>query len=578
MALLRACDPGSSPAPTTDSDERFDHVRVRTWRADDASWPPELRDPELAVPWLAERPSFGIAFSGGGSRSATATLGQLRALHRLGWLKKARWVGASSGSTWTLIPWVYLPTSHDETIFLGPYLPPEALTEATLRPETPVKGAMETVLHDARIGRPLLRSSLRGDETWSGLIGSVFLAPFGLNDRDQVFTFHREARDRILAANPQLRTDDILVVERRDRPYPVLIGTLLVRQTSNRPDDRHPLELTPLATGLRPRVETTKDDERVVLGGGQVETFGYDSYEPDPVEAGPDGRVRVRLEGSLRRGELRSNDRYRFTLSDLIGVSSAAPAAGMVGHHVPNELFPEHRHWPVDPVDRSRPFRRKADEYVHADGGVLDNLGVLPLLARRAESLLVFINTSVPFVRPADGCGAVTAGGDDDDPPATFVDDLISLFRPTRKLPHNVVFDGDGLERICETFSEQQARGEPLVHCERYAVAANARYGIAPHEASTCWMYLDRSTRWTSAITADGKRTAALADGTSPFDTFPHYDTFTEQTATPIDLDRERVVALTNLTAWSVLERAETIREALPDAGLSSLPSTPGER
>ncbi len=39
---------------------------------------------------LANRPSLGLAFSGGGTRSATLTLGQLRGLHPAGFLARAR--------------------------------------------------------------------------------------------------------------------------------------------------------------------------------------------------------------------------------------------------------------------------------------------------------------------------------------------------------------------------------------------------------------------------------------------------------------------------------------------------------
>ena len=61
-----------------------DAVNVRTWNIDAGSGalPPELADDELAVPWLRDRPSFGIAFSGGGIRSATINLGIAQALHQ----------------------------------------------------------------------------------------------------------------------------------------------------------------------------------------------------------------------------------------------------------------------------------------------------------------------------------------------------------------------------------------------------------------------------------------------------------------------------------------------------------------
>ena len=47
------------------------------------------------------------------------------------------------------------------------------------------------------------------------------------------------------------------------------------------------------------------------------------------------------------------------------------------------------------------------------------------------------------------------------------------------------------------------------------------------------------------------------------FGNFPHYHTFAEQGVSLIDLNRERVIALSNLTAWTMLESADYIAENL---------------
>ena len=106
--------------------EEKDSVNVRTWNFHEFpnQFPPELHDKDLAVPWLIDRPSFGIAFSGGGTRSATATLGELRALHRLGWLSKARYLSANSGGSWAVVPYTYLSRGLNQETFLGPYISP----------------------------------------------------------------------------------------------------------------------------------------------------------------------------------------------------------------------------------------------------------------------------------------------------------------------------------------------------------------------------------------------------------------------------------------------------------------------
>ena len=52
------------------------------------------------------------------------------------------------------------------------------------------------------------------------------------------------------------------------------------------------------------------------------------------------------------------------------------------------------------------------------------------------------------------------------------------------------------------------------------------------------------------------------------FDNFPHYKTFGEKTGLLIDLNRERVHALSNLTAWTILASKDYLAEQLEGASL----------
>src|SRR5688500_13437767 len=83
-------------------------VLFRTWDTTTETVYPERDDPDYKVPWLSEKHNFGVAFSGGGTRAAAATLGQLRALECLGWLDRARYVSAVSGGAWAAVPYLYL--------------------------------------------------------------------------------------------------------------------------------------------------------------------------------------------------------------------------------------------------------------------------------------------------------------------------------------------------------------------------------------------------------------------------------------------------------------------------------------
>ena len=540
-----------------------DEVAVRTWVIDTNSGVPELADSELAVPWLRDRASFGIAFSGGGTRSASASLGELRALRALGWLRRARYITSNSGGSWVTVPYTYLPLAIDEEQFLGDYIPPAELDDRNLRPSTRDPLAFGTAIHNASTIGQLLEVG-RGDEAYSDIVASIFLQPFGLHDNEKFFTFHRAALESALVANPSLSSGDFQIVERQDRPYLIVTGVMIGQQMSKDPDEYFPIEMTPLYTGIRGRFEFEKDDEIVVVGGGYVESFGYDSYEPQGDAV--DGRWSVRLTGLLSRGDKPFGDRYRFTLSDVIGASSAAPLATLSRNLVPNFLFPEFRHWSVDRrhIDQSaNGVRRIADEFQHGDGADMDNLALTPLLARKTENILVFINSADAFRKPSSGCGDISE--------EHISDDVISFFRESGGLIHNIVFgDGDaGLENICEEFSARQAAGEPLVYCQAYDVIENARHRIEPHRASICWVYLDRTDRWIKQLDRTaGDLVRQLHDREGSFDTFPHYSTFAEQGISMIDLNRERVVALSNLAAWTVKESADTIATGLGGAEL----------
>jgi hypothetical protein len=540
-------------------------VAVRTWNTDSTSGAqlPEMADAELAVPWLQDRASFGIAFSGGGTRSASASLGQLRALHSLGWLRRVRYISSNSGGSWATVPFTYLPLAIDDETFLGNYISPEEFNDQTLSPATTNPLAFGTAIHNASTIDEILEVG-RGDEAYSDIVASVFLEPFGLHDNEKFFTFHKGALKSVLAGNPTLSIDNFQYVEKDDRPYLIVTGVMLGQQMSDDPDEYYPIEMTPLYTGVRGQFQLEKDGQTVMVGGGYVESFGYDSYEPQ--KDAVDGRWRVRLTGLLSRGDKPIGDRYRFTLSDVIGVSSAAPLATLSRNFVPNFLFPEFRHWPVnrDAINQSAAsVRRTADEFQHGDGADMDNLALTPLLVRKTQNIIAFINTATAFREPPSGCGNISE--------EHITDDVISFFREIGVLQNNVVFaTGDaGLAKICEEFATRQAAGEPLVSCQSYDVVENARHGIEPYRTSICWVYLDRTNNWIESIDrTNGDLANQLVNNEGSFDNFPHYSTFAEQGISLIDLNRERVVALSNLAAWVVKEQAEYISNSLGGAEL----------
>ncbi len=546
-------------------DNRFDYVNVRTWntKGNPESFP-EVNDPGVAVPWLRNRPSFGIAFSGGGTRSAAATLGQLRALQTLGWIDQARYISANSGGSWTSVPFVFLPEGFDETRFLGPYIPPEEISDERLKADDH-EHSMEGVIFRSRLVDPTdpdrLWSLFKGDESYTDFVGTVFLERFGLHNRAKFFSSHDAALDAILRGNSDLRPEDFYLARER-RPFLIVVGTLL-----SPVKERFLVEATPLYVGVRNEFRQASVEEgskEMLIGGGYVEPFGYDSNAPE-TDSLKGNRWRVGLKGGL----LRTNKRHRFTLSDMIGMSSAAPAITLANKNIKTEIFPEFRHWAIDrqQVMSDATLLQDAKELKHGDGGDIDNLALLPLLARKVENILVFINTRTPF-STEESCSRVTT--------KVLVDDLVSLFRPIEKHADNVVFaDGEvQLSKICHEFLKLKRTGEPLVYCQRYEIKDNPRQGVrgGDYRPNICWVYLDRSEQWINLLPHNDawKCTQDLKNRRGDFKHFPHYATFGEEGSALIDLDRERVRALSNLTAWTLFKSAPYIVSKLPGASLTT--------
>ena len=88
---------------------RLKHVTCKTW---DVTQPdfvfPEQGDPEFMASDVIDRPNLGLAFSGGATRSASATLGQLRGFKHIGLLDKVRYCSVVSGSSLAAVAFTYL--------------------------------------------------------------------------------------------------------------------------------------------------------------------------------------------------------------------------------------------------------------------------------------------------------------------------------------------------------------------------------------------------------------------------------------------------------------------------------------
>jgi hypothetical protein len=234
---------------------------------------------------LQNRADFGLCFSGGGTRSASATVGQLRALHKLGVLDKVRYTAAASGGSWALVPYTYI-SDNSLINFLGPYVSPVSLTSKTNM--EPGKDSLTKAISEAAVTLKGLGYlvTLRGAEEYARTISDRFLKPFGLGDPKKWFTWNEPTGKEILQRNPQLEAAGLggNYKATTGRPFPIIGATIrfydiLPSATSKSQVKRIPVEYTPLYSGVRqwwpPNHHTPAP-----IGGGYVESFAYDSIQP----------------------------------------------------------------------------------------------------------------------------------------------------------------------------------------------------------------------------------------------------------------------------------------------------------
>ena len=502
---------------------------ARVWVSDG----PRYRFPEHD-PALARLPPAGVCFSGGGTRSLAATAGQLRGLTATGLIADVGYLACVSGGAWAAVPYTFHAAgARDDEELLGPVLPPEAVSQRSLaalpegRLDHPATGGFEQHLAAA-----IADGDLPRDQVWTRAVGAAYLAPFGLFDpaAPAWFTSDAGTAAAITAANPHLADTAVHAVHRRAwRPHLVINACLIWPAASpGSPAERQRVgfEFTPLGVGT-PSRSTLRVPSGVscTVGGGYLEPFAFGCPAP---ASGPDpgGRVRVTLPPRP------------FTLADATGATSASAAREAGAAFVPRV-----RHWPVG-ARGGQP----AHTHSFADGGDLENFGLIALLRRRVERIVIFVNTLHPL--------------EDIDP---YIPPLFG--HATTECPHNQVFARAAFDGVVAGLRAAKRGGQGVVAATRLAVEPNAWWGVAGGwDVRICWVYNERAPAWEARLDSPVRR--AIEDGqppraTGPFANFPFYRTEGQNPGCLVRLTAPQVNLLADLSCWTVVEHAALLREVL---------------
>ena len=533
-----------SAAPAQESES----ARTDYWSVSPDLWRMTGVDPqfpETALDEVTKRGAdLGVAFSGGGTRSAAATVGQLRGLRRNGWLGQVRYVAAVSGGAWAAIPFTFSPQDLD--VLLGPLgLPPdpEGLRRSLVEEQAP-KGSLARSIADSKLLAPsaaeaskiygranldkaplpdelraLARKFLAGstDETYANLLGRVFVKPHVPGGTEKRYTWNAASRDRIKEIDPKLSVADF-VTAADDRPFLIVGGSMIYMHPAYEHPRLIPVEMTPLYTGVRQQY-----GER--LGGIYVRPHAYDVAGADLVN---DHTVRVQVNSARRP----------FTIADMMATTGAAPLLTLFqGKPLPiltkgTAVFPIFNHFTIR-EDKPQPV---VENLSHGDGGFTDNLGVMPLLARKVHNLIVFVNAKESII---------------DNPAVESLFWTFDRFEDgggDRSMNH--VFESRRFEEVKRGLDKAMIGKGAAVYCDRgWEVLKNEFYNVPSYGGlNICWVYNQTVPSWEKRLPADTREMLTSRS----FRNFPWFSTFGQNIPFVIRLKPAQANLLADLTEWAI--------------------------
>ena len=600
-------------------------AKVWVTKPDSSENPEQFIFPEQ-ITGSVSNPKTGICFSGGGTRSLTACLGQLRALTTNGLLEHVGNISSVSGGSWAATAFTYNPSGTDQQL-LGKVVQPGELTFEYLRnSDTNSMGTLgQTALNSGfSRAKALWERSFQSNLLWYEVVGEFFFAPFGLFDSvndgkatkpkpQAYFSFDNATVSDIQNRNASLQNDKFFTVreasgsEVSPRPYLIVNAILLGPQgVSNQPDFYVGLELTPLYVGaphifeINYPTSTSGISETVYLGGGFLETFAFGTEAPTQlpeqcsVASTSDGSQSVSLISTTRH----------FNMVEASAMSSAFYAQAMAKYLNDTNYTMVRDVWPVSDtsIGSPPPPLPTYSDYFIGDGGLLENFGVISLLLRAVEKIVIFVNTSTQLDVHYIGTTPPHADQIDTVIPQLFGQVLANGSKPY-PLDHVFSLEGgtdsqgqcfDGYAKVVQDLVAAKQRKTTdsdewagVVSLNRLMTVPNSNWGLpGGSTVEVLWVYLDRVQQWEDMLpsTADPnpihsfdspwtmKKYITYGNGGGshnwfgrhyePVPYFPNYSLAYENNSVEPDfqLNSFQINLMANLTWWVVDKNADKLK------------------
>lgn len=554
---------------------------------------PQPQYPELAdARYSPSTHPVAVCFSGGGPRSFAASIGQMRALRSTPLYDLIGAISVVSGGSWFGSLFTFAdPTIPDDQL-LGPIVQPGDinLNDIASVPHTCI-GFGLTQANNKRIFEALAGSIVSGvpsNRWYARILNSVYCQPFGIDDEDHFFALDDATVAAIVANNtPGLDAGDFYVA-RANRPY-MVAGATQIYPTEKNLVMRH-FEYSPLYAGteqLFPNGAPTGP-----FGGGFVQAFAMDSSAPQKPAAGG----LITADAPL----------HRFTISDLMGSSGAAPGSVLDKLGRPS-LFAEFHYWP--PQSAGAVPDPTTQKMSIVDGGDLENTGIVAMLRRQYPVIVCCINTSTPMdpdwqtntkdkgtYQGIDAQIAALFGFPSEMTTATREIRMKAVEKVAGKpvsammgaapaMPEALrisipqqpiqVFPSEDWAAVQQGLMNALKSGGPVWYASQHTIYPDNPFGIPPYpndgKVNVIWLYNQKIDQWVSALQPDVRTFLGNTSKRNKMTNFPNYDTvFQNRDLIGIPelllLTPQQVNLIADMWSWAVLEVADEIQKIVDAA------------
>jgi hypothetical protein len=511
---------------------------------------PKPQYPELADPRFSPSTHpVAICFSGGGPRSFAASIGQMRAFRSLPLYNLVGAISVVSGGSWFGSLFTFANPVIPDSDLLGPTMKPGDLTLSNIAsvPHNCI-GFGLTQANNKRIFDSIAGSLLSGvpsNRLYARILNSVYCGPFDIDDVNKFFSLDAASVAAVIANNsPGLTVDDFYVV-RPNRPY-LVAGATQIFPTDEHLVMRH-FEYSPLYDGTEQLFPAGSLPNGYSFGGGFLQTFAMDSSAPQK----PNAQGLITVDAPL----------HRFTISDMMGSSGAAPGSILDKLGLPS-LFAEFHYWP--PQNAGATPDPTVQKLSIVDGGDLENTGIVAMLRRQYPVVICCVNTSTPLnpdwkTNPTKGtyegvdaqisglfgfmASTTTASREIREravemmagpAPVAMMQMSAELQTPEAmrfSIPQqNIqVFPQSEWPAVQQGLMQALAGGGPVWTATEHTIQPGNPFGIPPYpgngKVTVIWLYNQKIAQWVSALQPEVRHLLSSTNKRNYMANFPNYET-----------------------------------------------------